>query len=465
MYETDIDTIKSVLDKYGNDSATGARVTLAGWVRTVRHSRDVGFMELNDGSCHRGIQVVFAPEAGGAQFATGSCVLVSGAVDYNEGQSAKNRVEIKAEKIKIIGPADADYPISKKRHSFEYLRGVAHLRPRTNTFSAVFRIRSVINYAIHEFLNGRGFVYVATPCITASDCEGAGESFRVTTLDMDALPKNEDGAVDYKKELLGKESFLTVSGQLHVEPFCAAFGKAYTFGPCFRAENSNTTRHACEFWHVEPEVAFADLNDIMDLIEEMTKYVIAEALAKCGEELGFLESFVENGLTKKLEDTVREPYARVTYAEALDILKKSGEKFSVPVEWGGFQTEWEKYLAEKAYNRPVFVTDYPKGSKPFYMRLNGDNATASATDLMFPGIGELVGASAREERPEVLFRRMEECGLAPEGYEWYADLRRYGTFPHAGFGMGVERMTRYITGMENIRDVIPYPRTPNNAEF
>ncbi|MCL2352701.1 MAG: asparagine--tRNA ligase [Firmicutes bacterium] len=459
-------TVRGLFERHAaGESPAGFNVSLAGWVRTVRQSKEVGFLELNDGSCQKNIQVVFGQEILDCPPANGSAVEVRGTVAVSENPNAKAPLEVNAESVTILGSADADYPISKKRHGFEYLRTVAHLRGRTNTFSAVFRLRSVLTFAIHEYLQKNGFVCVAAPCITSNDGEGAGEVVRATTLDLRNVPKNPDGSVDFTKELLGGGRFLTVTGQLNVEPFCAVFRDVYTFGPCFRAENSNTARHAVEFWQVEPEMAFADLEDVMDCIEGLTKHMIMSALKYGADELAFFDAQIEPGLVRKLENTVNEPYARVTYADALDILKKSGEKFIMPVRWGGFQTEWEKYLAEKAFGRPVFVTDYPREEKAFYMRQNDDGATVSAADLMFPGIGEVVGASAREERLDRLLARMGETGLRPEDYWWYLDLRRYGTFPHGGFGLGVERMMMFVTGMGNIRDVIPYPRTPGHAEF
>ena len=445
-----------------------AHVTVAGWVRTIRSSKDFGFIELNDGSCQRNIQVVFDRTLANYDEVekqnVSACLIIEGDVVLTP--EARQPLEIHATAITVHGESTPDFPIQKKKHSFEYLRTVAHLRPRTNTFTAVFRVRSVLTYAIHQYLQENGFVYVATPCVTTSDCEGAGEVFRISTMDVDNPPRKDDGTVDWSKDFFGKQTFMTVSGQLNVEPFIWGFRKVYTFGPCFRAENSNTPRHAAEFWQVEPEMAFADLNDLMDTIEGLSKYVIRYVLEHCPEEIKFFDTFMEKGLIEKLEHTINSDFARIPYREALDILNKSGVKFDIPAEWGtGIQTEHEKYLADEVFKRPVFVTDYPKECKSFYMRLNDDGETVAATDLLFPGLGEIVGSSQREERYDVLMQRVHELGLNEEDYKWYLDLRRFGSCQHSGFGMGVERMMRYITGMENIRDVIPYPRTPNTAEF
>ena len=443
-------------------------VTVAGWVRTIRASKDFGFIELNDGTCQKNIQVVFDRSLDNFDAVekqnVSACLIVEGNVVLTP--SARQPLEIKATNIIIHGTSEPDFPIQKKKHSFEYLRTVAHLRPRTNTFTAVFRVRSVLTYAVHRFLQENGFVYIATPCITTSDCEGAGEVFRISSMDVENPPRKEDGHVDWTKDFFGKEAFMTVSGQLNVEPFCWGFRKVYTFGPCFRAENSNTPRHEAEFWQVEPEMAFADLNELMDTIEALSKYVIRYVLEHCPDELAFFDQFMEKGLLEKLHRTVESDFARISYREALKILNESGISFDIAPEWGtGIQTEHEKYLADTVFKRPVFVTDYPKECKSFYMRLNDDNETVAATDLLFPGLGEIVGSSQREERYDVLIRRIHELGLKEADYAWYLDLRRYGSCQHSGFGMGIERMMRYITGMENIRDVIPYPRTPNSAEF
>ncbi len=443
-------------------------VTVAGWVRTIRASKDFGFIELNDGTCQKNIQVVFDRSLDNFDAVekqnVSACLIVEGNVVLTP--SARQPLEIKATNIIIHGTSEPDFPIQKKKHSFEYLRTVAHLRPRTNTFTAVFRVRSVLTYAVHRFLQENGFVYIATPCITTSDCEGAGEVFRISSMDVENPPRKEDGHVDWTKDFFGKEAFMTVSGQLNVEPFCWGFRKVYTFGPCFRAENSNTPRHAAEFWQVEPEMAFADLNELMDTIEALSKYVIRYVLEHCPDELAFFDQFMEKGLLEKLHHTVESDFARISYREALKILNESGISFDIAPEWGtGIQTEHEKYLADTVFKRPVFVTDYAKECKSFYMRLNDDNETVAATDLLFPGLGEIVGSSQREERYDILIRRIHELGLKEADYAWYLDLRRYGSCQHSGFGMGIERMMRYITGMENIRDVIPYPRTPNSAEF
>ena len=455
-----------VRDIYG--AMQPGRVTVAGWVRTIRASRDFGFIELNDGTCQKNIQVVFDRSL--ENFDTvekqnvSACLIVEGDVVLTP--DARQPLEIRAVNIVIHGTSEPDFPIQKKKHSFEYLRTVAHLRPRTNTFTAVFRVRSVLTYAVHRFLQENGFVYIATPCVTTSDCEGAGEVFRISSMDMENPPRGEDGRIDWSKDFFGKEAFMTVSGQLNVEPFCWGFRKVYTFGPCFRAENSNTPRHAAEFWQVEPEMAFADLNELMDTIEALSKYVIRYVLEHCPDELAFFDQFMEKGLIDKLHRTAESDFARISYREALKLLNESGIAFDIAPEWGtGIQTEHEKYLADEVFKRPVFVTDYPKECKSFYMRLNDDNETVAATDLLFPGLGEIVGSSQREERYDVLMQRIHELGLKEEDYAWYLDLRRYGSCQHSGFGMGIERMMRYITGMENIRDVIPYPRTPNSAEF
>ncbi|HIT85175.1 MAG TPA: asparagine--tRNA ligase [Candidatus Ornithomonoglobus intestinigallinarum] len=444
-------------------------ITVSGWIRTIRVSKSFGFIELNDGSFFKNLQIVIEEEkldnfrelsklnVGASITARGTLVLTP---------EAKQPFELKAGDVVIEGTSTPDYPLQKKRHSFEYLRTIAHLRPRTNTFSAVFRVRSLIAQAIHQFFAERGFVYVHTPIITASDCEGAGEMFKVTTLDMDKLPKTDEGAVDYSKDFFGKPTNLTVSGQLNVETFCMAFRNVYTFGPTFRAENSNTTRHAAEFWMIEPEIAFADLNDDMDLAEAMLKYIINYCLENAPEEMAFFNSFVDKGLLERLHNVVSNEFARITYTEAVEILKKNNDKFEYPVEWGSdLQTEHERYLTEQIYKKPVFVTDYPKEIKAFYMKLNGDNKTVAAMDLLVPGVGEIIGGSQREENYDTLVRKMHECGLNEEDYGFYLDLRKYGTNKHAGFGLGFERAVMYITGMQNIRDVLPFPRTVGTAEY
>lgn len=451
------------------ESYSDAQVTVSGWVRTIRVSKSFGFIELNDGSFFKNLQIIIEQDklenytelsklnVGAAITVTGTFVLTP---------DAKQPFELKAEIAVIDGESTPDYPLQKKRHSFEYLRTMAHLRPRTNTFAAVFRIRSLIAYAIHKFFNERGFVYVHTPIITGSDCEGAGEMFKVTTLDMDNLPKTKEGAVDYSKDFFGKSTNLTVSGQLNVETFCMAFRNVYTFGPTFRAENSNTTRHAAEFWMIEPEMAFAELSDDMELAEDMLKYVINYCLENAPEEMEFFNSFIDKGLLDRLNNVVNSEFAHVTYTEAIEILKKNADKFEYPVEWGcDLQTEHERYLTEEVFKRPVFVTDYPKEIKAFYMKLNPDKKTVAAMDLLVPGIGEIIGGSQREENLEVLRDRMKEMGLNEEDYGFYLDLRRYGTNKHAGFGLGFERAVMYLTGMQNIRDVLPFPRTVGTAEY
>ena len=444
-------------------------ITVRGWIRTNRGSNKFGFVELNDGSFFKSVQVVYEAEfidnfteiskapIAAALNVTGTFVLTP---------EAKQPFEIKAKAIEIEAGSDADYPLQKKRHSMEFLREIAHLRPRSNTFSAVFRVRSVTAYALHKFFQERNFVYAHTPIITASDCEGAGEMFQVTTLDMENPPRNEDGSIDYTKDFFGKKANLTVSGQLNGETFALAFRDIYTFGPTFRAENSFTARHASEFWMVEPEMAFCDLAGDMDVAEDMIKYVINYVLEECPEEMAFFNQFMDKGLLERLDNIVNSDFARITYTEAVDILKKSGEKFEYPVEWGvDLQTEHERYITEKVYKKPVFVTDYPKEIKAFYMRLNDDNKTVAACDLLVPGVGEIIGGSQREERYDVLKARIEETGMTAEDYWWYMDLRKYGGVKHAGFGLGFERIIMYMTGMANIRDVLPFPRTPKTAEF
>lgn len=446
-----------------------SNITVAGWVRTIRDSKTFGFIELNDGTFFKNVQVVFEDENLDnfkeiAKLPIGSAIIVQGKL--LETPNAKQPFEIKADKIEIEGLSQSDYPLQKKRHSFEFLRTIAHLRPRTNAFSAVFRIRSLASYAIHKFFQERDFVYVHTPIITGSDAEGAGEMFRVSTLDMENVPKQKDGSVDYSKDFFRKETNLTVSGQLEGETYAMAFKNIYTFGPTFRSENSNTARHAAEFWMVEPEIAFADLNDNMELAEDMLKYIIRYCMENAPEEMEFFNSFVDKGLFDRLNNVVNSDFAKITYTEAIDILLKSKQKFEYPVEWGcDLQTEHERYLTEKVFKKPVFVTNYPKDIKAFYMKVNDDNKTVAAMDLLVPGVGEIIGGSQREEKIEVLEQRMEELGLNKDDYWWYIDIRKYGGTKHAGFGLGFERAIMYITGMTNIRDVIPFPRTVNNAEF
>ena len=447
----------------------GKTVTLGGWARSIRDSKAFGFIDLTDGSCFKGVQVVFEREKIAnydeiAKQNVGASLVVTGTVVLTPEN--KQPFEIKASEISVEGTSTADYPLQKKRHTVEYLREQAYLRPRTNLFSAVFRVRSEVAYAIHSFFHDRDFVYVHTPLITASDCEGAGEMFRVTTLDLTDVPKTEDGKVDYTKDFFGKSANLTVSGQLEAETYALAYGKVYTFGPTFRAENSNTARHAAEFWMIEPEIAFADLNDDMQLAWDMIKYIIHHVLKNCKQELEFFNSFVDKTLLERLNTLADSDYCKVTYTEAIELLQKSGAEFKYPVSWGcDLQTEHERYLTEQVFGKPVFVIDYPKEIKSFYMRLNDDGKTVAAMDLLVPGVGEIIGGSQREEREEVLLSRMAECGLKEEDYWWYVNLRRYGGTKHAGYGLGFERIIMYLTGVANIRDVIPYPRTVGNAEY
>ncbi len=446
----------------------GKEVEVSGWVRKLRDQKNFGFIELNDGSFFKGIQVVYNSDLSNfeeiSHLSISSSIKVKGIFKESEGKG--QATEIIASEVTVIQKASLDYPLQNKRQSFEYLREIAHLRPRTNTFSAVFRVRSVLAYAIHKFFQEQGFVYTHTPIITGSDAEGAGEMFRVTTLDVNNLPKKEDGTVDNSKDFFGKPTNLTVSGQLNGETYCSAFRNIYTFGPTFRAENSNTSRHAAEFWMIEPEIAFADLNANMDLGEAMIKYIIKYVMDECPEEMEFFDKFIEKGLIDKLNNVLNNEFARVTYTEAIDILLASGQKFSYPVKWGiDLQSEHERFLAEKHFGKPVFLTDYPKEIKAFYMKLNADGKTVRAMDLLAPGIGEIIGGSQREDNLEALEKRMDEVGLKKEDYSFYLDLRRFGSFPHSGYGLGFERMMMYITGMTNIRDVIPFPRTPGNAAF
>lgn len=444
-------------------------VVVRGWVRTNRSSNKFGFIELNDGTFFKSVQVVYEADKISnfeevAKAPIASAWLVRGTLVLTP--EAKQPFEIKAEEVTMEADSAADYPLQKKRHSMEFLREIAHLRPRSNTFSAVFRVRSLVAYAVHKFFQEQDFVYAHTPIITGSDCEGAGEMFRITTLDMDNLPMTEDGKIDYSQDFFGKETSLTVSGQLEAETFAMAFRNVYTFGPTFRAENSNTTRHASEFWMIEPEIAFADLNDNMDLAEAMVKYIINYVREHAPEEMAFFNSFIDKGLLERLDNIVNSDFGRVTYTEAVDLLLKSGKKFQYPVEWGiDLQTEHERYLTEEVFKKPIFVTDYPKDIKAFYMRLNDDNKTVAACDLLVPGVGEIIGGSQREERLDVLTARMAELGLDEKDYWWYLDLRKYGGVKHAGYGLGFERMIMYLTGMGNIRDVLPFPRTPKTAEF
>ena len=444
------------------------QVLLKGWVKTRRDAKDFSFIEVNDGSCLKNMQVIAANNLSNYEevkkLTTGSSVAVSGAL--TESQGGNQKYEVKAEKIEIYDIADDTYPLQKKKHTDEYLRTIAHLRPRTNKYGAAFRIRSELSYAIHSFFHSRGFRYVHTPIITASDCEGAGEMFQVTTLDLNNVPKTKDGKVDYTQDFFGKEARLTVSGQLNGEMYAMGLGDIYTFGPTFRAENSNTTRHAAEFWMIEPEMAFADLNDDMDLAEDMVRYCVKHVMEHCAEDLELFEKFVAPGLKNTLDTIVNNSFARITYSEAIEIMQKSGKSFEYKPEYGvDMQTEHERFLAEEHFKRPVIVRDYPKEIKAFYMRMNDDGKTVAAMDVLVPGIGELIGGSQREERYDVLVNRMRELGMKEEDYSWYLDSRRYGSVPHAGFGLGFERMMLLVTGIGNIRDVIPFPRTPKSVNF
>ena len=447
----------------------GQTLTVCGWARTIRDMKNFGFIELNDGSCFKSLQVVL--ERGKLENYDEIALQNVGAAFIVHGElvltpDAKQPFELKADSVTVEGASAPDYPLQKKRHSVEFLRTIQHLRPRTNLFSATFRVRSVAAQAVHTFFQERGFVYVQTPIITGSDCEGAGEMFRVTTLDLDNIPRTADGKVDFSKDFFGKSTNLTVSGQLNAENFALAFGDVYTFGPTFRAENSNTQRHAAEFWMIEPEMAFCDLAGDMDVAEAMIKHIITRVLERCPDEISFFNSFVDKGLKARLEHVATSDFARVSYTEAVEILKKHNDKFEYRVDWGtDLQTEHERYLTEQIYQRPVFVTDYPKEIKAFYMRLNDDGKTVAAADCLVPGIGEIIGGSQREERLEVLEARIRELGMKPEDYWWYCDLRRYGSCRHAGFGLGFERMVMYLTGVSNIRDVELHPRTVGNAEF
>ena len=446
----------------------GKEVVTGGWVRSIRASKTFGFIVVNDGTFFEPIQVVYNDTLDNfetiSKLNVGAAVIVKGTLVATP--EAKQPFEIQASGVEIEGASSGDYPLQKKRHSFEYLRTISHLRPRTNTFQAVFRVRSLIAYAIHKFFQEREFVYVHTPLITGSDCEGAGEMFQVTTLDLNNVPKNEDGSIDYSRDFFGKETNLTVSGQLNGETYAQAFKNIYTFGPTFRAENSNTTRHAAEFWMIEPEIAFADLQDDMILAESMLKYVIRYVLEHAPEEMDFFNRFVDKGLIERLEHVANSEFAHVTYTEAIEILEKNNDKFEYKVSWGAdLQTEHERYLTEEVFKRPVFVTDYPKEIKAFYMKMNEDGKTVAAMDCLVPGIGELIGGSQREDDYDKLVARMEECGLRKEDYDFYLDLRKYGSTRHAGFGLGFERCVMYLTGMSNIRDVIPFPRTVNNCDL
>ena len=443
-------------------------ITLEGWVRTIRDSKTFGFIELNDGSFFKNVQIVFSDTLDNfaeiAKLSISSSIKVTGTFVITE--NAKQPFEIQATKIEILNLCDLEYPLQKKRHSFEYLRTISHLRPRTNTFNAVFRVRSVFAYAIHKFFQERGFVYVHTPILTSSDAEGAGEMFNVNSFDLADVPKTEDGQVDYAKDFFGKPAHLTVSGQLNVETYATAFRNVYTFGPTFRAENSNTVKHAAEFWMIEPEICFADLNDDMDLAEEMLKYTFSYVLEHCKEEMEFFNNFVDKGLLERLNNVIHSEFARISYTDAIQELEKANDKFEFKVSWGvDLQTEHERYLCEQVFQKPVFVTDYPMDIKAFYMKQNPDGKTVAAADLLAPGIGEIIGGSQREENYDKLVARMKELNMDIDSYNWYLDLRKYGSCDHAGFGLGFERAIMYLTGMQNIRDVIPFPRTPKNCEF
>ncbi len=451
------------------ESYSDKTVTVCGWVKTLRDSKAIGFIEINDGSCFKGVQIVFEAEKLEnykeiAKLNVGAAIRVTGKLILTP--QANQPFEINTDEISIEALSTADYPLQKKRHSLEYLRTIAHLRPRTNTFNAVFRVRSVAAYAIHKFFTEQGFVYAHTPLISCSDCEGAGEMFKVTTLDLENVPKTDDGNVDYAEDFFKKPAYLTVSGQLQGETMALAFGKIYTFGPTFRAEKSYTQRHAAEFWMIEPEMAFAELCDNMDVAEAMIKFVINYVLENCSQELEFLNKFIDKGLIERLQAVAGSDFGRVSYTEAVKMLEEHNDEFEYKVSWGcDLQTEHERYLTEQIFRRPVFVTDYPKEIKAFYMRLNDDGKTVAACDCLVMGIGEIIGGSQREERLDVLEARIKELGLDPEDYDWYLDLRRYGGVKHSGFGLGFERLVMYLTGITNIRDVIPYPRTTGSADF
>lgn len=451
------------------EAYAGKEITVRGWVRGNRASNQFGFISLNDGTYFSAVQVVYEAsklsnyeEVAKARLSAG--IKVVGVLELTP--EAQQPFEIKANEIVIEADSDPDYPLQKKKHSMEFLREIAHLRPRSNTFSAVFRVRSVTAFAIHKFFQEKGFVYAHSPEITCSDCEGAGEMFQVTTLDLDNLPRDEEGNIDYTQDFFGKKANLTVSGQLEGEIMALAFRNIYTFGPTFRAENSNTARHASEFWMMEPEMAFCELEGNMDIAEEMIKYIINYVLENCPKEMEFFNKFIDKGLLERLDNIVNNDFGRITYTEAVEILQKSGQKFEYPVEWGlELQTEHERYLTEQVFKKPIFVTNYPKDCKAFYMRVNEDNKTVAAMDMLVPGVGEIIGGSQREERYDVLVERIKEMGLNEEDYGWYLDLRKYGGVKHSGYGLGFDRILMYLTGMSNIRDVQMFPRTPGNAEF
>ncbi len=443
-------------------------IKVSGWIKTVRDSKTFGFIEINDGSFFKNLQIVFDTTLPNfeeiCKFTISSSIEVTGI--FTKTENAKQAFELKATKVELIASSDPEYPLQKKRHSFEYLRTIAHLRPRTNTFNAVFRVRSVLSYAIHKFFQERNFVYVHTPLITSSDCEGAGEMFNLNTFDLKNVPLTEDGEIDFSKDFFGKPAHLTVSGQLDVETYAFAFRNVYTFGPTFRAENSNTVKHAAEFWMIEPEICFADLKDDMDLAEDMLKYVIQYVLDNCPEEMQFFNQFVDTTLLERLHNVLNSEFGRISYTDAVAELEKHNDKFEFKVSWGcDLQTEHERFLSEQVFKKPVFVIDYPAEIKAFYMKQNPDGKTVAATDLLAPGIGEIIGGSQREDSLEILQNKIKTLGLSEEDYWWYLDLRKYGSVPHAGFGLGFERLMMYITGMQNIRDVLPFPRTPKNCEF
>lgn len=464
MKRTLISQLYEDISQFDNKS-----ITVCGWARTIRDSKAFGFIELNDGSCFKSVQVVFELNTLSnydeiAKQNVGAAIAVNGVVVLTPQN--KQPFEIKATSIEVEGTSTPEYPLQKKRHSVEFLREIAHLRPRTNLFNAIMRVRSECAFAIHKFFNERKFVYVHTPIVTCSDCEGAGEMFQITTLDLNNVPKDDNGKVDYDKDFFGKAASLTVSGQLEVETYAMAFGNVYTFGPTFRAEHSNTQRHAAEFWQIEPEIAFADLNDDMQLAEDMIKSVINHVLTHCAQEMEFFNTFVDNTLVERLTKLANSKFERMTYTMAIEILIPHNDQFDVPVKWGSdIGTEHERYLTEKIVGGPVFVTDYPKEIKSFYMRLNDDGKTVAAMDMLVPGVGEMIGGSQREERLEMLKQRMEELNLKEKDYWWYLDLRRYGGNKHAGYGLGFERLVMYVTGVNNIRDAIPFPRTVYNADF
>ena len=459
----------TIKDLYRNtEKYIDQNITLEGWVRTVRDSKTFGFIELNDGSFFKNIQIVFTDKLSNfndiSKLSISSSIKVIGTLVKTE--NAKQPFEIQATEIEIESLSDISYPLQKKKHSFEYLRTISHLRPRTNTFNAVFRVRSTLAYAIHKFFQERGFVYVNTPLITGSDAEGAGEMFNVNSFDLTNIPKTEDGQVDFSKDFFGKPAHLTVSGQLNGETFAEAFRNIYTFGPTFRAENSNTVKHAAEFWMVEPEICFADLKDDMDLAEDMIKYIFQYVLDNCPEDMEFFNNFIDKGLLERLNHVITSDFVRISYTDAVKELEKHNDKFEYKVSWGvDLQTEHERYLCEEIFKKPVFVTDYPMDIKAFYMKQNPDGKTVAASDLLVPGIGEIIGGSQREEDYDKLINRMKELNMPLENYEWYLDLRKYGSCVHSGFGLGFERSIMYLTGMQNIRDVIPFPRTPKNCEF